>query len=260
MEVGVDVENVMQGDLMPGPAHFYFFTNTLGTNVGYTTPLSWFQPSYRYAVFLREDAGVLRTMADLTEPNIRIRSGRHANFIATPEHPARRDPGTAIAALALTPSGDHEKGFATGIEDAYDRLMLIARPWELARFLRRLLTHADLEIRERACLALSIHYSYSDPCFEGLLESSDPEIKQQASIWAPRKRASEQGLPAALKEDPISLSISRRVEDLPGDLELFSFDRDAGVRLQACDALRRLFPARTFPNCPVSNKIGAMEQ
>jgi hypothetical protein len=260
VEVKGEVENALQGELVPGPVRFYFFTNTLVADVGYTTPLLWFQPGCRYAVFLRDDGGVLRTMADLTDPSIRIQSGRHDGYSTAPEDPTRRDPGAAIAALALTPNADHDKGFAVGIEETYDRLLLIVSPGQLAPPLRRLLAHPDQEVREHACLVLSIHYSYTDPCFEGLLESSDAALRRQANSWAPRKRASEHGLPTALKDDPTSLSISKRVEDLAGDLELFSFDRDPEVRRQACDALHRLFPLRTFPNCSISSAIGARKQ
>ena len=260
VQVNAQVENVLKGDLTPGTARFYFFTNSLIANVGYTTPLSWFEPGYRYAVFLRDDGGVFRTMADLTEPNIPIRSGRHAAYPSTVADLLRRDPGAAIAALALSPSVDHEKGFATGIEDTYARLLLIASSRKLAGLLRQLLTNPDREIREQACLALSLNYSYTDPCFESLLESGDPAIRQRANFWAPRKRATEKSLLVALKEDPTSLSISKNVDDLPGDLELITFDWDPSVRQQACEALHRLFPLRTFQKCPISSAIGASKQ
>jgi hypothetical protein len=259
VEVDGEVENVIQGDLVPGPVRFYFFTNTLRPD-SYTTPLSWFLPGHRYAVFLREDGGVLRTMADLTEPNIRVRSGHHGPNSAMGLISAGRDPGAVIAALGLTPSADREGGFAAGIEDTYDRLLGFASSGELARLLRKLLTHPDRAIREWACLVLSKHYYYTDPCFESLLESGDAEIRRQANLWAPEKHASERGLPARLKEDPTSLSISKRVEDLSGDLELFTFDRDADVRRQACDALHRLFPACSYPSCPLSGGHGATKQ
>jgi hypothetical protein len=247
--VDAEVEDTIQGQLPKGPTRFYFFTNSLLPGYSYTTPLSWFYPGKRYVVFLREDGGVLRTMADLTEPNIQIRSGSHQGTAELLDRVSARDPGVVIAWVALTPSSDYEPGFAKGIQDAFDRLLLIASPGKIAPFLRALLTHRDRAVRERACLVLSTSFSYRDPCFEDLARSDDPQIKNQAVTWARGKAAAKPHLLRALREDPLSLSISNRVEDLGDDLGLFTFDLDDEVRQDACGAVRRLFPARDFPNC-----------
>ena len=139
-EAEAAVESVIQGPLAPGPARFYFFTNSLIPDIGYPTPLLWFEPGRRYAVFLRMDGGMLRTMTDLTGPNIRIRSGRHFGPAKSAGQPFGGDPGATLALLALTPATDHEKGFAVGIEDTYDRLLPIAGPGVLARSLKGLLS------------------------------------------------------------------------------------------------------------------------
>lgn len=247
--VDAKVESVIQGDLPKGPVRFYFFTNTLIPNVGYTTPLLWFEPGRRYVVFLRQDGGILRTMADVTEPNIRIRSG-HRDALAPPSsRPLKNDPAALIVSAALTPSEDYEKGFASSIGDTFGQLLRITTPSKVAPLLRRLLLHPDQEIREWACLSLTTGFSYRDPCLPKLLDSEDPAVKQQANIWMPGKRASQQRLIKTLREDPIALSVSGKVDDLAGDLELFTFDWDDEVRLQACDALHRLFPSREFSNC-----------
>lgn len=247
--VKAGIENVIEGNLSRGLVRFYFFTNTLTPNEGYTTPLSWFEPGKRYVLFLRRDGSVLRTMADLTEPNIRIWSGHHDQNMTSFNQSGRPNLGVAIAGLALTPPTDREKGFAVDIDDIFNRLLLIASPSELALFIKKLLSYPDQEIQERACLALSVHFSYTDPCFDTLLESANPVIKQQAAIWAPRKHANRSRLRKALRENPISLSISGKVEDLASDLELFTFDSDVGVRQQACDTVHRLFPSTDFSNC-----------
>src|SRR5690348_10094021 len=50
VSVDAQVENVIQGELSTGPLRFYFFTNSLSPNKGYTTLLSWFDPGKRYVV------------------------------------------------------------------------------------------------------------------------------------------------------------------------------------------------------------------
>jgi len=248
--IDAEVEIVIQGDLATGPLRFYFFTNTLTPDVGYTTPLSWFDPGKRYVVFLRQDGGVLRTMADLTEPNIRIRSGHRVTLPMPPLRPSRNDPATVIASVALTPAADYEKDFASSIEDTFGRLLIITNPGKIAPFLRELLAHPDPAIRQRACLSLATNFSYRDPCLLKLLDSEYPAVKQQANIWMARKRGSEQRLLRTLQQAPTTLSVSGKIEDLAGDLELFTFDWDSGVRQQACDTLHDLFASRRFPNCP----------
>jgi len=247
--VDAKVENVIQGELPVGPIRFYFFTNSVAPGSVYPILRTWFVPGCRYVVFLREDGGILRTMADLTEPNIRIRSGHHATLPLSLNDAARRDPGAVIAAAALTPSAVHVEGFADGIEGTYSQLGLIVPDGYIARLLRALLANPDQATRERACLTLSFHYSYRDPCFSSLLDSKDPEVRQQASGLARAKRASPQRLLSALSIAPDSINAPEILDALADELELFTFDRDSAVSRQACVALRRIFPSREFPNC-----------
>ena len=248
VEVRAQMEVVLRGDVTPGPLRFYHFTNALVPNVGYTTPLSWFQPKHRYALFLRKDHGLLRTMADLAQPVIRIRSGvqDYAGGKHIPTSPAV---GAMVAEIALTPSPDREAGFAAGLEDTYGHLLSVASRTEIALILKRLVASHDRQISDFACLVLTVHYEYRDPCSERLLASDNPIIRHQAKTSLPHKDAAEPWLIKALEEEPTSLSATGEVPDLPRDLELFTFDRSASVRQQACKALRRLFPTRTFVNC-----------
>jgi hypothetical protein len=102
-------------------------------------------------------------------------------------------------------------------------------------------------------LSLSINFSYGDPCLPKLLASDDPAVKQQANIWAIRKRLGAQRLVRMLEEDPIALSASGKVDDLASDLEQYTFDSDRVVRQGACNALRRLFPSGEFLNCATAH-------
>lgn len=247
--VDATVENVIQGELPEKPIRFYFFTNSVASGSVYPIVRTWFHPGSRYVVFLRDDGGILRTMADLTEPNIRIRSGRHNTLPLSLDDAPRRDPGAVIATAALTPSADHVEGFAEGMADTYGRLGLIVPDGYIARLLRALLANPDQATRERACLTLSFHYSYRDPCFSNLLDSKDPEVRQQASVLAPAKRASPQRLLSELSIAPDSINAPEFLDPLADELELFTFDLDFAVRRQACIAVHRIFPSRQFPQC-----------
>jgi hypothetical protein len=247
ISVAADVESVIRGTLPVGRIRFYTFANTLSQN-GYHTVLAWMEKGARYIVFLREDGGTLRTVADVASGSIRIWSGRHDPIPTSQADPARQDPGMAIALLALTPSADVDRGFSINIQRTSDNLSQFVPPKEIASLLRGLLIHSDAQVRAQACLTLSRNFSYRDPCLPRLLSSTDEAIRQQAQMWS-RMKSPTQALLKSLREDPFSLSISGRIKDFPGDLELFTFDSDPSVRQQACDTLRRLFPPFHFPNC-----------
>jgi hypothetical protein len=245
--VNADVENIIQGDLSRAAVHFYFFANTLSRN-GYHTALEWFEPGGRYVIFLREDGGVLRAMGDVAGLNIRIWSGWHDHIPSLQARPSEDRTGAAIAEVALSPSTDVEPGFAANIERVYGEVAQFAPASEVALLLRGLLYHEPAEVREQACLTLSMSFRYRDPCLPDLLHSANETTQQQAATRL-LMRSSTGALVQALREAPFSLSNSGQVGDLPGDLELFTSDSDPAVRKSACAALARLFPSRQFPNC-----------
>jgi len=247
VSVAADVENVIKGTLPAGRIQFYVFANTLSQN-GYHTVLAWMEKGARYVVFLRNDGGALRTMADVASGSIRIWSGRHDVIPASQRDSARQDPGATIAFLALTPSAAAVRGFGANVQRTSDAVAQFAPPKEVAALLRNLLTHGDANVRTQACLTLSRNFSYRDPCLSVLLASTDGPTRQQAEMWS-RMKSPTQALVKSLVEDPFALSISGRVVDFPGDLELFTFDSDPRVRRQACDTIRRLFPLAAPLNC-----------
>lgn len=247
VRVQAEVENSIRGNLGVGPVQFYFFTNRFSAN-GYHTVFSWLEPGKRYAIFLRQDGPVLRTMADVWASNIRIYSGPHAQLLPGRNGPAATDAGEAIAYAALTPAADYEPGFASSVQQVFGEIAQSAPRAYLAALLRGLLSHPDGAIRAQACLTLSREYSYRDPCLPALANSTDPAIRQQAILWL-GKRQTAQNIVARLREDPLALNVSGRTDALPGELEQFTFDTDAAVRRQACDTLHRFFQDRRFPNC-----------
>jgi hypothetical protein len=252
VRVDAEIENVIQGGLSKGHVQFYFFTNTPSSHCCKTV-LYWLEPGGRYVVFLREDGDVLRTMSDVDEPTVRILSGLHDRIEVPGADPRRHDPGRVILNAALAPTPDYEKGFAQGLEHTYSVTAPFVGPADSARLLRNLLTHPDASIRAQACLTLARHFRYRDPCLPELLSSQDVAIQGQANLWMRGRRESTDELVRALKENPISLSVSEKLAYLPGELELFTLDWDSEVRHQACETLHRLFPSRRFQGCTLAN-------
>ena len=241
------IENVIQGEVRAGAVTFFFFANTLSRN-GYHTVLSWMEAGKRYVVFLRDDGGVLRTMADVADVRIPILTGYHDRVSNLPDQRSHHDPGNAIAYLALTPTGDADSSFGPNIERLCGAIAEFVPPSKLAELLRKLLLSQDSSVAEHSCLTLSRRFSYRDPCFQKLMMSNDDLVRQQARTWS-EKQWNPQQLVKTLRENPFSLSISGSVSDLPSDLEQFTFDSDVAVRVQACETLHYLFPARLVPTC-----------
>ena len=237
-KVEADVENVIQGTLAKGPVWFYFFTSTVPK---FTT---WFETNKRYVVFLRLEGNVMRTMSDITGAHFEILSGRHAELPHTSE-PGADKAGEAIAFAALTPSEDHAAAFANSLGRTHSKVVHFAKPAFVARLLRNLLNNPGGEIRERACYTLSSAYQYRDPCLQAM--EASPDSDRQRPIVRVRQKPTTERLVMLLRDDPTSLSIQGKTEDLASDLELFMFDWDPAVRWQARETLHRLFPLRSVP-------------
>jgi hypothetical protein len=186
----------------------------------------------------------MRTMADVGEPELRVRTGSTTSFQSQHD-----DAANVLVSVLLTPGPDYEKGFATNI----GHTVAIIEPWvapaHIAGLLRKLLRHRDIAVREQACLALSRTYPYRDPCLFELLKSTDSGIRLQAANMLAIQQKNETRLLRAFAEDPASLTISGKVEYLADELALFTLDRDPEVRALACDAIRRLFPLSAVSNC-----------
>ena len=151
--------------------------------------------------------------------------------------------------MTLTPARGYDKDFAAGIQQTESVIQSLVRPADLAESLVKLLVGPDSEIQSQACLALARRFRFRDPCLPALLESSELPIRRQAEIWMQGRRESTGELIAALRDRPLSLSVSGRVEDFADELNLFTLDWDPGVRRQACETLGHLFPLGKFPRC-----------
>lgn len=247
-----EVENVIRGELPKGRVRFYFFVNVPSKN-GYSTPRYWLRTGSRYIVFLREDGGYLRTMADVTAPEIPVLTGPHDQLVAPGDGSLPPDPRMEILVATLVPTAEYDPAFAATIPRTESVIREFVRPVDTALVLRGLLAHPDPDIQAQACLVLARRFRYRDPCLLKLIESKDERVRGQAGIWMTGRTEGGKELLRALKEDPLSLSISREVEDLPGEIGLLTFDWDPEVRHQACMTLHLLSPADETAWCAGSS-------
>lgn len=247
-----EVEGTIQGPIASKGLEFYYYTNVLSPD-GPRTAMYELENGNRYVVFLRRDAGIYRTMSDVYELRIRIRSGwkKNSSFLSN-------DVGKRIADVLLSPEEGYEKGFSINLNHDYVAARQFAPAAYMAGLLRNLIAKENPLVREQACLALSRHFEYRDPCLPGLRGSMDSNVRRQASSLLESQQKSEVSLFKQLKEQPLKLKNLGRVEDLFDDLLLFTLDRNAEIREMACAALLRLFATewQNIEECQASGHQG----
>lgn len=108
----VQVENVLKGNLQPGPAEVYYFA--LPPDSDEPRPLGLWQPGDRRIFYLRQEAGLLHTACDGRDDcTIPFETGKHNGYRPDPNRPV----DYAIAELLLTEgSGVSDEQFAASIE------------------------------------------------------------------------------------------------------------------------------------------------
>ncbi len=251
LAVDAEIENVIQGLLAKGRMRFYLFVNEPAPD-SFTTYIYRPVPGGRYVFFLRRDGDTMRMMADVAPPDVRLFSGVHANLREQKSQSIKPDPGQDILYAALVPSeGSSPKGFAASIPRTEASIRPFVNNRDLALSLRNLLAHPDSDVIAQACLTLATNYLYRDPCLLRLRDTEDSRVRGRVELLMRGRTESTSDLVSQLREAPLSLSSSGRIDDLEGDLELFTLDWAPEVRKQAsCLTLHQLFPGsvRLCPN------------
>jgi len=232
-----EVENVITGIQLDNVISFYFFLNPD------QSPRYWLEPGKRYVVFLRDEDGALRTMADCSQLALRVYSGRHAQR----QLPTNLGPGPTIVYVLLVPGS--ECNFSEfGMHLAPDQLDEYASPRYIASLMSQLQQHAAPALRDRACLATAQAFWFRPPCLASCVKSSDAQIRETATVLL-SGRDDKIGAPERLRKAPLSLMPTRMEEYIEGRLEMFTSDVRPEVRRSACEDLGRLFPVRRYPQC-----------
>lgn len=254
--INADVETIIAGGLRPGAVTFYGFVDR-----------PWYKefrirPESRYVLFLREDAGVLRTMADPDGDELQMHSGLHDTAdLPDPRSTAERIMpcvheqvdegrlvGMRVAYVVLTPGRRfNPESMAQHLEGDLGKVWSRAPLQYVALLLKELQSNGDAGVRAAACIALAEYAPGDNACLVDLAKGPDAALRKRAEE---RLRVHDENIPRLierLKMAPHSLSPD--VVDLAGRLELLTTHRNDRVRSLACKALRNFFPTCSFPEC-----------
>jgi hypothetical protein len=143
--LSVAIENVLKGDLRPGPADIYYYADRFDRDD--PRPLGMWQTGDRRIFYLRPEGGVLHTACDGHDDcTIPLGTGSHAGFRPDPRRPV----DYAIAELLLTRGdGVTDEQFARSIEHKVP-----ARPVNFVIDRLQRLAAGSGPVREAACKQL----------------------------------------------------------------------------------------------------------
>jgi hypothetical protein len=208
-----------------------------------------FKPGERFLVFLRPEAGFLRTMFDNHEWCERILSGQHR----TADFPEGLSEADRIAFVRLAPGRDYDpKAYArmlqtTSLADMRD-LGSLRYSASVLKGLRR---HPDPGIRAGACVALASEFNGSNTCVFEDWEKYGVSLSK-GTVWVTQLKGTK-GKDFVLRElagFPMEGLYSWEAKDISVELEYLAEDEDPAVRRLACRALLRNFPSLVPKACP----------
>jgi hypothetical protein len=152
--LGVQVENVLRGEIKAEPVSIYYFVTTGGYDG--PPPLGFWSLGERRIFYVRPDSGVLRMACDIVDHcTLPVLSGAHPLYKPDPTEPLNN----AIADLLFTRGeGVSDEQFAKGIE--HGRLFTLPNE-DIVTTLGPLSSSVNLRIRTAACAQLRY---YGKPC------------------------------------------------------------------------------------------------
>jgi len=258
--VTAKVENVISGAPLPENICFYVFTNVTTIGNGAYRYILHLGANSGQIVFLREEAGLLRTVADVNEPVLEYHTGRHlqARLPVSPPSPqtsgkwVEYPTGDAVAYILLTPGeGCDNAVFARTMPLTVSSLFHFARTGYVVELLRRLQQNPDAGIRRAACDELVSQYRMCDACIERLERSPDQASRDLGAALAKRAKADEGAVIQGLENHPFEFADEYSdFGDFKGALSRFATDRRPKVRQRACQVLRVAYQMDQFPDCP----------
>jgi hypothetical protein len=144
-EIELTVEDTMHGDIRDGRLAFYYFTYSSQNTTDLGVPRYIPEVGQRRIYFLTRDGNTYRSIGDVTNYNLPVRSGIHSS------EPCRGTPGCCIAEVLLVPGKDVDIGaFATYLDqDAYAASTLCS-PQKARELLEQLMNYPDKRIANQA--------------------------------------------------------------------------------------------------------------
>lgn len=97
--ISIDVENVLTGEVSGSELEFYYFVFSARNHRDLGVPAYFPVLGERRVFFLKSEAGVIRSVGDVTNCTLRVASGSHIGF----KRPANSSLGQTISLILLTP-------------------------------------------------------------------------------------------------------------------------------------------------------------
>jgi hypothetical protein len=144
--ITIDVEQEIRGTLSAGPVDFYFFAYALENTRDLGVPRYVPHVGQRRIYFLKQSTEGYRSVGDVTNYNLAVRSGTHARDFCR-----GKAPGCCIAEILLTPSADCEvEAFVADLGPAAFAAGELCSSQETERLVDRLTRNEDMRIAAAA--------------------------------------------------------------------------------------------------------------
>jgi hypothetical protein len=226
-----NVENLIKGDL-PRTITFFFFVKLD------QKPRYYLDPGQRYVVSLRSEGGHLRSWADASQLNIRVRSGSHSQK----DLPLELGPEATIAYILLTPGADADlEEFGSSLTwPSY------GDPAYVNQRLKLLELSPNRALRDSACISTASMFLYRPKCLEQVLDSPDGNNREEAARLL---KNDDVNLSELLRANPFFLSPQSWTDYSFQMLEILAEDMRPEVRKAACASLRSFARQRKVEIC-----------
>jgi hypothetical protein len=144
--IEIELEEVIRGNVPDDPLVFYYFTYSADNDRDLGVPRYIPEPGQRRIYFLMRDAGVYRSVGDVTDFTLKMPSGIHRRDFCR-----GKEPGACMAEMLLTPGEGFEvEAFVARLTvDAY-AASILGSPAQVRGLLDRLRTMPDARVAGRA--------------------------------------------------------------------------------------------------------------
>jgi len=188
LELGVDVENVIQGALGPGRIRVYRYGYESGQLPG-NIPIDDIFPGERRILFLLPHRSDYRLIEDIVASSLAVGSGAHHRFHGDTVL-------EQIAGVLLLPGeGFDEEQYARYLSvQSGSQVLAIVGFRRTALLLNQVMSRGPRKVSAEACLALYNLYPFGHDCIEGLLhrpgtpESTRAKALETAKVYGNGKR------------------------------------------------------------------------
>jgi hypothetical protein len=151
-EIKISIEVVIKGGARESTINFYYFVYSSESDVDLGVPRYLPEIGQRRIYFLRRQGGIYRSIGDVLDYTLQVRSGLHRNTLCR-----EKQPGCCIAELLLVPGEDLDvPSFVAGLITAKAEASFLCSDTQTRSLLRELTQQPDQRISDRAQEAINM--------------------------------------------------------------------------------------------------------